>query len=166
MRAVVVTLVVLLSLAISSVADAVPPVREYFTVHLTGFAPAVSTICGFRIERDNYINLIDTAFFDKDGNPRRFLEVAPGTKLTWINPANGKSVTYANVFSIHQTLNADGSIDEFDVGLVYRAIVPGEGASTVNSGRLVLHISPTGVVTVVSDVGPSDSFQGVCDALR
>lgn len=69
------------------------------------------------------------------------------------------------MFSIHQTFNADGSIDEFDVGLVYRAIVPGAGPATVNSGRLVLHISPTGVVTVVSDVGPSDSFQGVCNAL-
>jgi hypothetical protein len=157
--------VVAFSIAVSSGASAAPPVRDRFSVHLTGFAPAVSAFCGFRIERDIAGDLIDTTFVDGDGNAKRFLEVAPGFKVSFTNPANGITVTYPNVFSVHQTFNADGSIDEATVGLVFRVIVPGQGPVAINTGRLLLHISPSGVVTVLQDAGPSDSFQAVCDAL-
>lgn len=166
MRALVLVAVFALLLAVSSTASAAPPTRERTSVHLTGFAPGVSAICGFRIERDISGDLIQTTFVDNDGNTKRFLEVAPGWKITFMNPANGNSVTYPAVFSIHRTFNADGSVDEARVGIAFRVIVPGEGRVAINTGRLLLHISASGEVTVVQDAGPSDSIQAVCNALR
>jgi hypothetical protein len=162
MRVILVTFAAVLVFGGSSLAQAAQPVRERIAVHLTGPAPAVSGICGFAVTRDISGDLIQTTFVDKNGDPTRFLEVAPGFRVTFM--ANGKSVTYMNVFSLHRTFNADGSVDEAQVGLVYRAIVPGDGSATVNAGRLLLHIDGD-EVTVMQDAGPSDDFQGICRAL-
>jgi hypothetical protein len=155
-----------LAFSMSTVAIAVPPTRERIAVHLTGPAPGASALCGFPIERDINGVLIQTTFFDKAGNPTRFLEVAPGFKVTFINPANGNTVSYPNVFSQHVTFNADGSVDVAFAGLIIRLIIPGEGNVTLDAGRLLLNISADGVETVVQESGPSGSFQPICDYLR
>lgn len=166
MRTFVLVVAFALAFSVTTTADAAPPIRERISVHLTGPAPGISGVCGFPITRDINGVLIDTTFFDKEGNPTRFLEVAPGFQVTFTNSANGNTVSYPNVFSLHQTFNADGSIDVAFTGLIFRVIVPGQGKVAMDGGRFVLHVAADGTETVTQDSGPSDSIQAICDYLR
>jgi hypothetical protein len=116
--------------------------------------------CGFALQEHDEGTLSFITWFDASGTRTRQLVVAPGFKITWTNPATGKSVTSPNPFVVNKRDNPDGSVTVAFSGLVFA--IPGGGQAHVDSGRDVLVFSDGGI-EVVSSVGPTDDL---CDALE
>jgi hypothetical protein len=116
--------------------------------------------CGFAVEEHDAGTLSFISWFDASGARTRKLVLAPGFKITWTNPATGKSVTSPNPFVVHIRDNPDGSLTVAFTGLVFA--IPGGGPAHVDSGRDVRVFSDGGI-ELVSSFGPSDDL---CDALE
>ena len=115
--------------------------------------------CGFTVVQHDVITLHRLTWFDESGDPSRRFVAAPGSKITWTNPATGKSVTSANPFTVHIRFNPDGSMLVAFTGLNFQ--IKGDGKVYVDSGRdLVLFAD--GSVEPLKSSGPSDDL---CEAL-
>jgi len=115
--------------------------------------------CGFALEEHDAGTLSFITWYDASGARKRQLVIGPGFKITWTNPATGKSVTTANPFVVYKRDNPDGSVTVAFTGLFFA--IPSEGRAYVDSGRDVVVFSD-GSIELVSSVGPSDDL---CEAL-
>jgi hypothetical protein len=115
--------------------------------------------CGFTVQQHDVITLLRLTWFDESGAPTRRLVAAPGAKITWTNPATGKSVTTANPFTVHIRFNEDGSLLVAFTGLNFT--IRGGGHTYVDSGRDLV-VFADGSVEPVASSGPSADL---CEAL-
>ena len=115
--------------------------------------------CGFAVEEHDVITLHFVTWLDASGAPKRQIVTAPGTKITWSNLANGKSVTSANTFAVHKTFNPDGSITLAFTGINFA--IQGGGKAYVDSGR-VLAVFADGSFVPLKSSGPNADL---CEAL-
>lgn len=150
----------------ASIALAVPPSQERIHFENDVFpAPAVSANCHLPVVNILNGDIMTKTYFDQAGNVTRTVELAPGFKHTWMNTANGRSVTTGQPYRLGTAFNADGSMDITFSGLVYR-IKTADGVLAKNAGRLVIHVAADGTETVTHDSGPEDPlFPALCQAL-
>ena len=137
-------------------ASAAGPEHEWLSVDET----FPQNNCGFPIVQHDVVNLHFISWFDDAGNRTRQTVTAPGTRITWTNPATGASVTSANPFVVHKTDNPDGTQTIAFTGLDF--VIAGGGHVYVSSGRMVFVFSESEGVDVLSSVGPSADL---CEAL-
>lgn len=115
--------------------------------------------CGFTVEESVVGSLHLISWFDDAGKLTRQTVTAPNFHVTFLNPANGKSVTTASPYVAHKEANPDGSLTIAFTGLV--GSITGGGPAAVTAGREVIIFSDGGV-ELVSKVGP---FGDLCEAL-
>ena len=116
--------------------------------------------CGFTVEETVVGTLHLISWFDDAGALTRQTVTAPNFKVTFRNPANGKSVTISSPYVAHKKANPDGSLTIAFTGLV--GSITGGGPAYVTAGREVIVFSDGGV-ELVSKVGPSADL---CEALN
>jgi hypothetical protein len=111
------------------------------------------------VEERDVATLHFISWFDASGVRTRQIVTAPGSRITWTNPATGASVTTASPYAVHKRDNPDGSSTIAFTGLVFA--ITGGGRAYVDSGRDVIVFSPDRV-EVLSSVGPGADL---CEAL-
>jgi len=143
--------------AAATLAQAAAPEQEWIPIDET----FTQDFCGFAIEEHDVLMLHRITWLDESGAPVRRLVAAPGARITWTNPATGKSVTSANPFAVHIQFNPDGSAVIAFTGLNFA--IQGGGKAYVDSGRdVILFMFADGSVEPVSSSGPSADL---CEAL-
>src|SRR4029453_9209054 len=101
--------------AAATAAYAAAPTHESISIDETfGWAD-----CGFADEEHAIGTLSFITWSDASGARTRQLVIGPGFKITWTNPATGKSVTTANPFVVHKRDNPDGSLTVAFPGLFF-----------------------------------------------
>lgn len=155
--------------ALATATLAVQPVRIVHEVYVDDVIP--SEACGFPIAVHVEGTVIQTMFFDGDGNWVRAMDTPINLKETWTNTATGASAWILHSASAHLTLNDDGSATVAVTGVQGR-VKSAEGGIVADIGRMVLFIpdfwggSPD---TLVSFVGRTDGeggpFPEICDLL-
>ena len=113
-------------------------------------------------------NRVFRTFYDKDGNPIRYLAAGKGNKLVFTNADTGASVTYKTGGSVeHVTPNADGSetwvTTGHEVMILFPTDDPAGPSTTMYVGRLVFNFDPVNyVIGIRSFTGKSVD---ICAAL-
>lgn len=146
---------ILTALAVATIARATPPVHEWVSIDDT----FTWDDCGFVVEEHDVATIHFVSWFDESGGRTRQVVTAPGSRITWTNPATGASVTTVNSYVVHKRDNPDGSATIAFTGLVFA--IPGGGQAYVDSGRDLIVFSEDGV-QLLSSVGPSADL---CEAL-
>ncbi len=165
-RLLLLTSVLLLTLALAATAAAGPPVHTVIAVDETAYARKSSAKCGFDILLRTEGTIRITEFSDRDRNLRRALVVYPGLTYTFINAATGKSVTSVSPDPEHYSFNEDGSFTLVVTGLIMHWVVPGQGVLGADAGRLILTFDANGDLVSEEIVGLSaPRFPALCQIL-
>jgi hypothetical protein len=124
-------------------------------------------LCGFSIRREDVGTLQFVDRFDADGNLILENAIFTNWRITFTNPANGKSVTSIRAYNEQFVQYDDGSFKAVSAGLVAQLVVPGEGQVVSNVGIIsVLFDSsaePVSVLVAGEHDGPIAQF--VCSYL-
>ncbi len=141
--------------AAAASAHAAAPVHEWVSIDDT----FTWDDCGFAVEEHDVATLHFISWYSPSGKRTRQIVTAPGSRITWTNPATGASVTTPNPYAVHKRDNPDGSVVIAFTGLVFA--IHGSGRAYVESGRNLIVFSDSGVVPL-STSGPSADL---CEAL-
>jgi hypothetical protein len=106
LRALLLSSVLLVALAVVPAATGTKPLRE---THSSQPDFTIDGQCAFPVLSHIDGGEIITTFFDRAGNPARQIGVFPGNMLTLRNLASGKSITVVSTGSYHAQVNPDGS---------------------------------------------------------
>jgi hypothetical protein len=156
--------------AIQGVAAADQPLRERRHIDVDVLARGASAVCGFPIRVHIEGDLIDTVFYDSQGNIIREVDVFPNLKLTVYRPGTNIGYTTASPAVLTQYYTDGAALGSqttaYLTGLVQK--IPG---IDLDSGRAVLTGTvigydaagvPVNRFTIVSTVGPDlDASQAV-----
>ena len=156
------------------------PVRRFSTVALaaflgvmparTGFAESGSVfhvsvdvnqtqplgVCGFPILREDVGTLQFVDRFDASGNLVLENAIFTNWRITFTNPANGKSVTSVRAYNEQFVQYSDGSFKAMSAGLVAHLVVPGEGQVAANVGNITVVFDSSGQPASILVAGEHD----------
>jgi hypothetical protein len=132
-------LISVLTLVLAAVARAVPP--EHFPVEHVDETFTIEDECAFPVIVHVEGDVRATLFFDQAGNEIRDLVVFSNFRVTFTNPATGKSITTPSPAANHVTINPDGSAVVAITGLQGHLVVGGGPPLAADVGRLVLFFS-------------------------
>ena len=151
-----------LALGITGVAAAAKPLSE--TTILDEHFIDTELCPGFDVMTDITGFVRFTQFFDREGNVVKEIN-GFGIRIKY--SANGNTVRVVDVGVDLVKVQDDGSVTVAVTGNLHLLTGPGQGVIGGEAGRLFLHISPTGEVTVISDHGirAGDPIPGVCELL-
>lgn len=93
-------------------------------------------------------NRVEKTFYDKDGNPVRYLTAGKGNQLIFTNSASGFTLTVKTGGSVEQvTPNPDGTQTWVTTGhellILFPTDTPSGPATTLYIGRLVFKLDPS-----------------------
>jgi len=124
-------------------------------------------VCGFPITREDEGTLQFVDRFDDAGNLVMENAIFTNWRITFTNPANGKSVSSTRAYNERFVQYDDGSFKTASAGLVAQLVVPGEGLVAANVGNIAVVFAPSGqpisVVVAGEHDGPIAKF--VCPYL-
>jgi hypothetical protein len=92
--------------------------------------------CGFPMEVHSTGTGVFHLFLDEAGNFQRLIITEPQIKMTFTNLTTGKSVWTPSVDMVEEVANDDGTGTKTVRGLLWRLVVPGQGLSTTDVGRI------------------------------
>jgi hypothetical protein len=113
-------------------------------------------ICGFPILRHDEGTLIFQDSFDEEGNVLWENAIFSNWRITFSNPANGKSLTGVRAYNERYVLYDDGSFKAMSAGLVAELIVPGKGLVAANVGVITATFDASGNLVSILVAGPHD----------
>ena len=147
----------------SSLATAAPP--EHFIVDVD--QTQTLSICGFPIVRHDVGTLIFQDSFDSNGNLVWENAIFSNWRITFTNPANGKSLTSVRAYNERFVQYDDGSFKAMSAGVVAQLVIPGQGRVAANVGVISVIFDasgqPTSIVIGGEHNGPIAQF--VCPYL-
>jgi hypothetical protein len=111
--------------------------------------------CGFPIIRNETGTLNETIRTTSSGTVIDSIHFV-NYRITFTNPANGKSITSVRGFTERDIMSTNGTDTHYEAGLVSHLIIPGQGAVAINAGHLVSVFDANGNLVSVTDSGPHD----------
>lgn len=129
-------------------------------------AQALSS-CGFPIIRHDVGTLIFQDSFDSNGNLVWENAIFSNWRITFVNPANGKSVTSVRAYNERFVQYGDGSFKAMSAGLVAQLVIPGQGQIAANVGVISVIFDASGQPVSIVIGGDHDGpiAQFVCPYL-
>jgi len=124
-------------------------------------------LCGFPIVREDVGTLQFVDRFEGDGNLVLENAIFTNWRITFTNPANGRSVTSVRAYNEQFVQYDDGSYKAVSAGLVAQLVVPGEGQVVSNVGIISVVFDASGQPVSVLVAGEHDGpiAQFVCSYL-
>jgi hypothetical protein len=113
-------------------------------------------VCGFPIFRHDEGTLIFQDSFDEEGNVLWENAIFSNWRITFTNPANGKSLTSVRAYNERYVLYDDGSFKAMSAGLVAELIIPGEGLVAANVGVITATFDASGNLVSILVAGQHD----------
>jgi hypothetical protein len=114
------------------------------------------SVCGFPILRHDEGTLIFQDSFDSDGSVLWENAIFSNWRITFTNPANGKSLTSVRAYNERYVLYDDGSFQAMSAGLVAELVIPGQGLVAVNVGVITTTFDAAGSLTSILIAGEHD----------
>jgi hypothetical protein len=149
--------------SMSGPATAAPP--EHFKVDVD--QTRTLSNCGFPILRHDVGTLIFQDSFDSNGNLVWENAIFSNWRITFTNPANGRSVTSRRAYNERFVQYDDGSFKAMSAGLVAHLVIPGEGQVAANVGVISVSFDaseqPISILIAGEHDGPVQQF--VCPYL-
>lgn len=123
--------------------------------------------CGFPILRHDQGTLIFQDSFDSDGNLMWENAIFSNWRITFTNPANGKSISSVRAYNERFVQYDDGSFKAMSAGIVAELIVPGQGLIAANVGVITVTFDASGqpASIVIGGVHDGAIAQYVCPFL-
>ena len=123
--------------------------------------------CGFPIIRYDVGTLIFQDSFDDNGNLVWENAIFSNWRITFTNPANGRSVTSVRAYNERFVQYEDGSFKAMSAGLVAQLVIPGQGQVAANVGAINVIFDASGAPTSIVIGGEHDGpiAQFVCPYL-
>jgi hypothetical protein len=112
--------------------------------------------CGFPIVRHDEGTLIFQDAFDENGNVVWENAIFSNWRITFTNPANGKSLTSVRAYNERYVLYDDGSFKAMSAGLVAELIIPGQGLVAANVGVITATFDSSGELVSILVAGQHD----------
>jgi hypothetical protein len=113
-------------------------------------------VCGFPIVRHDEGTLIFQDAFDENGNVVWENAIFSNWRITFTNPANGKSLTSVRAYNERYVLYDDGSFKAMSAGLVAELIIPGQGLVAANVGVITATFDSSGELVSILVAGQHD----------
>jgi hypothetical protein len=113
-------------------------------------------VCGFPIIRHDEGTLIFQDAFDENGTVLWENAIFSNWRITFTNPANGKSLTSIRAYNERYVLYEDGSFQAMSAGLVAELVIPGEGVIAANVGVITATFDSSGEVVSILSAGQHD----------
>lgn len=149
--------------AMSRLVAAAPP--EHFTVDVD--QTRTLSNCAFPVVRRDEGTLIFQDSFDSNGNLVWENAIFPSWRITFTNPANGKSVTSVRAYNERFVQYDDGPFKAMSAGLVAHIVIPGQGVVAANVGVISVIFDtseqPISILIAGEHDGPIQQF--VCPYL-
>ncbi len=125
------------------------------------------SVCGFPVLRHDEGTLIFQDSFDENGNVLWENAIFSNWRITFINPANNKSVASIRAYDERFVSYEDGSFRTMSAGLVAQLVVPGQGLVAANVGVIKVVFDSSGNLVSVLIAGEHDGAiaQFVCPYL-
>ena len=160
-----VALAVSLSVIAARTAFAAPDSTLHFSVDVS--QTQTLGICGFPITREDEGTLQFVDRFDAASNLVMENAILTNWRITFTNPANGKSVLSTRAYNERFVQYGDGSFRTASAGLVANLVVPGEGQVAANVGNIAVVFDASGQPISVLVAGQHDGpiAQFVCGYL-
>jgi hypothetical protein len=144
--------VLLASLSSSTAAGAASP--EPFKVEVN--QTQTLSVCGFPVIRHDEGTLIFQDAFDSNGNLLWENAIFSNWRITFTNPANGKSVSSVRAYNERFVQYEDGSFKAMSAGMVADLVIPGEGLVAANVGLISVIFNASGEPGSVLIAGEHD----------
>ncbi len=143
---------------------AAPPQRFSIDINDT----QTLTVCGFPIVRQLVGTLHGQDHIDNNGNLVFESIIFSNWRITFTNPANGKSVSSVGAYNEQFTQYADGTSRLMSAGLVSHLIIPGQGEVIANVGNIIVTFDNAGELISILIAGEHDGrlVQFVCPYLE
>ena len=113
-------------------------------------------VCGFPILRHDQGTLIFQDSFDENDNVVWENAIFSNWRITFTNPANGKSLTSVRAYNERYVLYDDGSFQAMSAGLVAELIIPGQGLVAANVGVITATFDASGELVSILIAGQHD----------
>lgn len=146
--------VIMLTLLTNTTAMAATSAPEVFRVPVD--QTQTLSVCGFSILRHDEGTLIFQDAFDENGNVVWENAIFSDWRITFTNPANGKSLTSVRAYNERYVLYDDGSFKAMSAGLVAELIIPGQGLVAANVGVITATFDSSGQLVSILIAGQHD----------
>jgi len=150
----------LLAFAVVSPVFAAPPTSTTFQMQGT---QVLANCDGFQVFDDYDATIVQTNFYDKDGNRTEIHQMINGTD-TYRQSVTGQSITMGTHFMVHVDMQ---TMMNSSAGLQYHLLIPGLGHVLLDAGRTVYDLNAGDFVFLAGthQVATGDT-SGLCAAFN